>query len=255
MAIESLINKTELLYEVYGSDLHDSGRLVYPVGKSVDDTILAAFQSLKRRSSHVGLVDGAFDVPHSAHEWYLRHCKLLGAVACLNTVDVSAIRRALRDGEVSLAVTVDADAKIAQKKSGKAEKGGVDRPIYPWVARAERVAGYACAIDGSVRYVADMVTVEGDPKHQGTILESSLTLAKGLQEQGLLDYLVVYGEHSQTIEEARDMGLKPVVIGDDILYTLNPQTNGPWKSSAIIGRAQGGSVSYPITRPGAGEYE
>lgn len=254
MSIE-LSNDTGLLYEVYGSDLQGANRLLYPIEKDVDKVVLSAFRQLKRRGGAVGLVDGAFDVPHSAHEWYLRHCKLLGAAACLNTVDVSAIQRALRDGEVSLAVTVDADAKIAQKKSGKAEKGGVDRPIYPWVARAGRVAGYVYAVDNEVRYVADMVTVEGDPAHRGTLLESSLRLAKGLREEGLLDYFVVYGEHGDTVDEARGMGLKPIVIGDDVMYELNPQTGGIWKSSAIIGRAQGESVPYPITRPRAGEYE
>lgn len=254
MSIE-LSNDTGLLYEVYGSDLQGANRLLYPIEKDVDEVVLSSFQQLKKRGGAVGLVDGAFDVPHPAHEWYLRHCKLLGAAACLNTVDASAIRRALRDGEVSLAVTVDADAKIAQKKSGKAEKGGVDRPIYPWVARAGRVAGYAYAVDNEVCYVADMVTVEGDPAHKGTLLESSLRLAKGVREEGLLDYFVIYGEHGDTVDEARDMGLKPIVIGDDVMYERNPQTSGPWKSSAIIGRAQGGSVPHPITRPRAGEYE
>lgn len=254
MSIE-LSNDTGLLYEVYGSDLQGANRLLYPIEKDVDEVVLSSFQQLKRRGGAVGLVDGAFDVPHPIHEWYLRHCKLLGAAACLNTVDASAIRRALRGGGVSLAVTVDADAKIAQKKSGKAEKGGVDRPIYPWVARAGRVAGYAYAVDNEVRYVADMVTVEGDPAHKGTLLESSLRLAKGLREEGLLDYFVVYGEHGDTVDEARDMGLKPIVIGDDVIYERNPQTGGPWKSSAIISRAQGGSAPHPITRPRAGEYE
>lgn len=242
MSVESSSNGTKLLYEVYGRDLHDPSRLLYPIEGCVNDAVLMRFEGLRRRSGFIGLVDGAFDVPHFSHEWYLRHCKLLGAVACLKTVNPDDLRSALLNGKVSLAVTVDADAKIAHKKSGKAEKGGVDRPIYPWVARAGRVAGYAYEIDRALRHVADIVTVEGDPEHQGTLLESSLKLAKGLQENSLLDYFVVYGEHDTTVEEARDMGLRPLVISDTVSYGVNPQTGRAWSSSALIARAQGGGT-------------
>lgn len=255
MSVELLGQESHFLYEVYGETPHQRGRMLYPSGGEVNGAVLDAFRLLKRRSGIVGLVDGAFDVLHCSHEWYLRHCKALGAAACLDTVDAGVIRSALTRKEVALAVTVDADHKIAMKKSGKAEKGGVERPIYPWVARAERVAGYVYEIKGGVYYTADLVTAEGDPLHEGTLLESSLSLAKGLQDEGLLDYFVIYGEHGDTLQEARNMGLRPLVISDGMSYHVNPQTGEPWSSSAIIARAQGVAVPSPITRPEAGEYE
>lgn len=255
MSVELLGQEPHFLYEVYGETLHQRGRVLYPLGGDIDRVVLDAFRSLKQRNRKTGLVDGAFDVPHPSHEWYLRHCKALGAAACLGTVDAGLVRGALVRGEVSLAVTVDADAKIAMKKSGKAEKGGVARPIYPWTARAERIASYVHKLGDTVQYTADLVTVEGDPLHRGTLLESSLSLAKGLQEEGLLDYFVIYGEHGATVEEARAIGLHPLIISDGVSYGVNPQTGDTWSSSALIARAQGGAVPFPITRPEVGQYE
>lgn len=253
--LESLGESADLLYSVYGQGLHRPERLLYPRNEDVDDLVVGAFRSLREKRKAVCLVDGAFDVPHPAHEHYLRHCKALGAAALLGTGDPDKVQGALNRDDIALVVTVDADEKIALKKSGKRAKGGVERPIYPWSARADRVAGYAYELGGVVRYVANLVTVEGDEIHKGTLLESSLTLARGMKDEGLLDYLVVYGEHGATVEEARDMGLDPIVISDSVFYGNNPQTGEPWSSSSIIARAQGAQVVNSVTRPGAGDYE
>lgn len=243
------------LFSIFGETLHGD-RLLYPHGsvRDVNDMVIRAFEGINRRKDRVVLVDGAFDVPQPNHEWYLRHCKLLAAEA-ISRYSARGSREILANNDVALAVTVDADEKIALKKSNKPAKGGVQRPIYPWDARANRVAGYAYDIDEKVHYVADIVTPEGDSIHQGTLLESSLHLAHGLHKRGLVDDLVVYSEHQETIREARRIGVNPLVISEDILYELNPQTNKDWSSSGIIGRAQGGGVAHPITRPEDGEYE
>ena len=167
----------------------------------------------------------------------------------------ASIIDALASDAVALAITVDADEKIAMKKSNNPNKGGIQRPVYPWDTRANRVAGYVYEIGGIVHYTGDLVTPEGDSLHEGTLLESSLRLAHGLNRHGLLDDLVVFGEHSDTIREAERMGVQPLVISQDIVYELNPQTDEDWSSSGIIRRAQGESVKNSITRPAPGRYE
>ena len=241
----------QALFDVFGRTLNNRDRLLYPAEEvDVDTLVISVFRSLRERSRRIVLVDGAFDVPHPSHEWYLRYCKLLGAQAMNPGAGRAELQESLSDGSVSLAVTVDADEKIANKKSGKSEKGGVQRPIYPWTARADRIAGYSYEIYGRISHTADLVTVEGDLQHKGTLLESSLHLACGLGREGLLDNLVVYGEHKETIGDARRMGVEPIIIPDGFTdFEINPQTERPWSSSAIIRRAQGGLVKNPATRP------
>lgn len=241
--------------EIFGSTIHVPGRLLYPY-EGVDEKVLTTFQKFRALGRRIVLVDGAFDVPHPSHELYLRHCKILGAEAVVRSGRVSRVADALKDNSVALAVTVDADEKIAQKKSNNPDKGGIERPVYPWEARANRIAGYAYEIDDVVHFTADLVTTEGDSLHKGTLLESSLHLAHGLKKYGLLDDLVLYGEHPETIKEARRIDVNPLVIDDGIIYNINPQTDEDWHSSDIIRRAQGGAVAkHPITRPEPGRYE
>ncbi len=249
------------IIELFGGSLHDKNRLLYPTAanESVESRIITRFRGL-RELGNIALVDGAFDMPHNNHEWYLRHCKLIGVFAALQAehgdnlqfADV-ALRLQSEPGlakAASLAVTVDADSKIAAKKSGLDHKGGVRRPIYPWSARADRLAGYHFELAGTLYQTVDLVTVEGDPLHQDTPLESSLTLARFLNENDLLDTFIVYGEHSSTVDEAANLGLRPVVINDlSDPYETNPQTGRSWSSSSIIGHAQGKPVATPITRP------
>ena len=250
----------EDVLSLFGGDLHDRERLLYPTDSngSIESRVVSRFQSLRDRGN-IALVDGAFDVPHNNHEWYLRHCKIIGAFGAFKAQygdDVSFAEMAARirtDPTIlettSLAVTVDADDKIAHKKSGLKAKGGIQRPIYPWIARAGRLAGYHFELNGKLYQTADLVTVEGDSLHKDTPLESSLALAAFLQSEDLLDTFIIYGEHNTTVDEAHDLSLDPVVIGDDFVYETNPQTGRGWSSSALIHRAQGEAVSHPITRP------
>ena len=246
---------------LFGGDLHDKRRLLYPTAsnESVESRVVTRFKELRERGD-IALVDGAFDVPHNNHEWYLRHCKLIGVFAAFK----ARYGETLQFGDMvshlpedpsilnlaSLAVTVDADDKIAHKKSGLSHKGGVERPIYPWIARAGRLAGYHFEMDGTLQQTVDLVTVEGDEIHKGTPLESSLALAAFLKSEDLLETFIVYGEHTKTVDDADNLDLHPIVIDDTFRgYECNPQTGETWSSSNLIKRAQGGSVATPVTRP------
>ena len=244
------------VFEVFGPTLRAPERLLYPEPEYTDAVVLAAFRHLREiRHSHITLVDGAFDVPHDNHEWYLRHVRLLGARAFLHShnypITAETLAVAVAQPALSLVVTVDADYKVAAKKGGVEAKGGVPRPIYPWETRANRVAGYSFDSTIGLLPVIDLVTVEGDPVHQETCLESSLILAEFLARHGLLDTLVVFDEQPAVVQEARDRGLNPVLIADGVdPYVLNPQTGDNWKTSTIIRRIrEGAEVPHPITSP------
>lgn len=233
------------VFEVYGRSLRSDRSVVYPDAEGVD-LLVELVGEEKKTNRYVALVDGAFDVPHPNHEWYLRHCKMLAAKGYAErngySQDPSDLRMIMGSQAIFLVVTVDADVKVAAKKGNVTEKGGVARPIYPWKARAERIAGYAYDSGHGRDYllpVVDLVTVEGDPIHQNTPLESSLTFARHLKSLGLLDMLVMFGEHDGTIKEAYEQGLEPTTIPESIAYELNTLTGKNWKSSDIIRRAQG----------------
>jgi hypothetical protein len=132
--------------------------------------IVYRFKSLKGfEGNTVVLVDGAFDITQPNHDWYLRHCRLLGAKLFLENhghpVDKRSLGKVAASKAVALAVTVDADHKVSAKKGGVAEKGGVRRPVYPWQLRAERITGLSFSLNGVLSPVVDLATVEGDPRH------------------------------------------------------------------------------------------
>lgn len=63
----------------------------------------------------------------------------------------------IASSDTILLVTVDSDAKIAAKKGNNPLKGNSPRPIYPRVARANRLAGHTFSVgDGFHRSVADL---------------------------------------------------------------------------------------------------
>jgi len=234
----------DTVFGVFGESLVDESRLVYPKDASGLVELDNKLHGLTNQNDAVVvLVDGAFDVPQPNHDWYLRHCRLLGAGLYLDKWQEPLTRHNLlqivSSACVRLVVTVDADAKLDAIKSTNPEKGGVTRPIYPWRLRAERVAGLTFTDEyDHTRHVVDLVTVEGDPAHQDTILESSLTLAKHMTEAGILDGLVVYGEHMKTYVRANELGINTLVIANKTNYAINPDTGEPWSSSDFINRAQ-----------------
>lgn len=241
-SIRQIEQNESLLKEVYGDELVSPEKLYYPDSDTSD--LLDRFSTIVPQDTDtLVLVDGAFDVPHPAHEWYLRHCRLIGAGITLDKLELDHtkenLQMVLASRMVALAVTVDADYKVNAKKGFSNSKGGVERPIFPWKARAQRLAGMSFNTHGQLHPTVDLVTVEGDPQHKNTPLEDSLTLARHLHESNLLSSLVVYSEHTATFETACDIGLDTKVISEDISYELNPFTGKPWSSSDIIRRAQG----------------
>lgn len=231
------------LFDVYGETLHSESRVIYPKPEqgeqAIYDTLIETIARDKLQGAFTALVDGAFDVPHDNHEWYLRHCRMLAAKKMLEADNIlpttHALQEAVADPRLRLIVTVDADAKVAAKKGGKAEKGGIPRPVYPWASRAHRLAGYHFTdTQGHNHQTVDYVTVEGDPGHTGTPLESSLLFGQTLSDHELLDGMIVYGEHAATVQEAIDRGLQPIVIPDSFTYAVDPRTQQGYKSSGII---------------------
>lgn len=247
------------LFDAYRHDFDDRlERISYPLFE-VDETITDRFKKLREDGGEtITLVGGGYDITHPSHEWYRSHCRLVGALGHLAKKGVDLedlcigtdrrVAEALESPAVKLAVTVDADERISGEKSGKTEKGGVKRPIYPWEYRARRVANQMFrTASGSYRPVVDLVTVVGDSVHEGTVLDTTVDLAYHLKEQDLLDHFVVYGEAENTVSRAEALGLDPVVIF--LAYEMNPQTGKPWSSSALVRRAQGEEVENPVTRP------
>lgn len=242
--------------DVYGQyGIQDLSRLQYPSEGSPIDLEDAIIDRRESDNGFVVLADGAFDVPHPAHERFLRHVRVLAGAALLAehsyNFGPSEVRRVIGGNAVTLVATVDADSKVAYKKGGKLEKGGSQRPVYPWIARAERVLGYTFDTgQNHFRPVVDIATVEGDERHQGTPFESSMSLAGHLHRSGLLDTVVLSEEHTLMIEEAKDEGLDPIVIPiSSRSGPINPQTGDSWSSSGVIGRIKGQPVQNPITRP------
>ncbi len=182
-------------------------------------TKLAFDQNGARRT--VGMVDGAFDVGHSNHDTYLKHCKLVTIEHQLIEGGYEPTIEELKlivqndfqslGSRAMLALTLDSDERINYKKSGKAEKGGVQRPIYPWEARAERILNQ----NYQGVNIVDLVTTEGDSIHEGTPLERFLTLAKFLHDENLLNFIIIFGEHSDVVDEADNLRLPFKVISSD----------------------------------------
>ncbi|MBM3209985.1 hypothetical protein FJZ39_01415 [Candidatus Saccharibacteria bacterium] len=250
------ITNPELVERTFNTSAWDNDKILYPHPATAEDEIVARLTRQRQagQADIITLVDGAFDVPHPNHEEYLKHCRLAGAYNYLlsrnsEAPTVEQVGSLATSSALHLVVTVDADAKVSEKKSGASSKGGVARPIYPWHERARRIANYTFDTAEGPRYSANTVTVEGDPAHVNTAYFSSLSLAKHLQSANLLDTLVVFGEHDTTVGQAQDLNLNPTVMPSTNVYSINPQTGRGYTSSGIIRRAQGQPVEYPITSP------
>ncbi len=246
----SVASDREKVFKVYGDTLHNTDRIKYPETEDVAD-VIEKIAKFKLEGGFIAMVDGAFDVPHPQHEWYLRHCRLAAAEQMLisegKPTSDYMLRGAIEDGRVKLIVTLDADEKINRKKGGNPEKGGIPRPVYPWQARADRLAGYMFNGQSSqYKPVVDLVTVEGDDRHIGTPLETSLTLAQHLADNGLLDSLVIFGEHEDAVTQAESMFIQPIVIPEGLVYECDPRTGEPWHSSTIIKSMQGTAVKSAL---------
>lgn len=115
----ALSDDKKRVMELYGRGLNRPDRIHYPEAEP-NDILLQQLLARKALGAHVVLVDGAFDVPHPSHEWYLRHCRAFAAESSLEQKGVpstnESLRIAISSTQTMLIATVDADAKIAEKK-------------------------------------------------------------------------------------------------------------------------------------------
>lgn len=249
-SLESLVpSGQQEVMRLYDAALVESSRLLYPVsGQAAYETEQLLIDSLTAAhlsGNHVVIVDGAFDVPHDNHTWYLREARLRAAQKHFGKLFVDASNASKQEmvasDEIILLVTLDADDKIAAKKGFIESKGNTVRPVYTWEARANRIGGFMIPNGkGAWRPVLDIVTVEGDSAHAGTMFESHLQFGKRLADLHLLDTWVLFDEHGETLEAAlettsgEEKPILSIVDQNAARYSIDKRTGKWWSSSAII---------------------
>ena len=240
------------LYEIYGGN----GNKLYPNTLVLDPELspidaqnwaIEKLAEAKLGGKLTGLVAGAFDVPQENHDWFLRHARYLLAKRYLQNgnliIDTESIRDTIESDKIFLVVSIDSDISLDKRKSNDTSKGGVKRPIYGWLTRASRIASYNVVdrYDTRKRYgIADLVVAEG-PDYDGTILQQAKIFADKMHNKslGLLDEYIVFDEHQQDIENAIESGFDPLIISMELVYSVDPISGEPYKSSAIIKRIRG----------------
>jgi len=253
-SLDQTLSPEEELYELQevfgnGSTLHSYNR-VMPDGLEAPEALLWLGDQVSdaaHEGKHIGLVAGAYDVPHDNHEWYIRNCRAQLARRVLYykglTPTPERIMRTMTNESLELIVSIDSDEALNLRKGGKAEKGGIPRPVYPWVARAHRIAGYSFedpfAARGEVHHVADIVSKECTVNYEGTPMQCAATLAKYLKSVKLLDEYLVFDEHPQDIENARALGFEPIILRQAVRYATDPRTGKGYSSSGIIKQIRG----------------
>lgn len=243
------------LQEIYGDRLHTErvvpdeydGMQVY---EFIADRL--AENKLKHENAFNAVVMGSFDVPHPNHEWYLRDCRARAAERMLTNVfgmDVSEITprdiaAALTYPGLNLTCIIDSDATLNKRKGGDPAKGGIERPVYAWRDRADRIAGYGyTGIDGANYNVVDTVIKEGI-EFEGTPMVRIHKLAEKLKDNDLLDAYIVYGEYPQSRVNAISVGFDGpslITIPTSTVYAVDPRTKHDYHSSDIIKRIRGGA--------------
>lgn len=234
--------------QLYDDNLVESNRLLYPdslyEAEVAGAKLLEVLAGAKVFGRHVAIVDGAFDVPHDNHTWYLREARLRAAQRHFGEAFVNASQPErqvmVASDEILLIVTLDADEKIAAKKGFSEAKGYTARPVYPWEARANRIGGHMIPNGtGGFRPILDLVTVEGDHRHTGTLFESHLDFAQVLVNLHLLDTWVLFDEHGETLEQATRItaevgSILSIVEQNAARYSIDKRTGKHFSSSAII---------------------
>jgi hypothetical protein len=241
---------SQAVMALYNGVLVEEERILYPHSsedaRASQDELVDRLASIARRGGHIAIVDGAFDVPHDNHTWYLREARRLAAARhfgdTFTAVSPAAQRAMAASSELTLIVTLDADAKIAFRKGFQPTKGNVARPVYTWEARANRIGGLMIPNGyGAYQPILDLVTVEGDPRHQGTMFESHLDFGRTLVEQDLLGTWILFDEHKDTVATAHThVGSRGDIISvvpqDQARFAVDPSTGQHWSSSSIIQR-------------------
>ena len=73
-----IIRAADSAFDLYGT-LVEPERLVYPLTTEEERQLLNRIVEHSQRGGHVAIVDGAYDVPHDGHPWYLRGCRIEAA--------------------------------------------------------------------------------------------------------------------------------------------------------------------------------
>jgi len=245
-------SESESLYEVYGGNgnkLYSHELILNPelLPLEAERWVIEKLAQAKLANKLTGVVAGAFDVPQENHEWYLRHARYLLAKKYLQNngmdIDNYSIRSVVESDLIFLVVSVDSDISLDNRKSNDIKKGGVKRPIYGWSTRASRVASHNVADrlnPGNRHGIVDLVIAEG-PDYEGTILQQAKIFANEMHNEPfcLIDEYIVFDEHPKDIENATNSGFDPLVIPMDLIYSFDPISGKPYKSSSIIKRIRG----------------
>jgi|GEM_PF-2558716 hypothetical protein len=225
------------LKEIYGNNLFSQNRITPENMPPQNQFTFIAEKLSEHRLNHelnyennpddtyIALVAGSFDVPHENHEWFLRHCRAAAAEKMLekqgfdsNEIDNDMLTKAITSPNLFLIVSLDSDKNLDIRKSGKAEKGGIKRPIYNWQQRANRLAGYSFNLDNSIFNTVDLVAKECRQDFFNSPLESAATMAKSLNNLQLLDGYIVFDEHEGDIVNANTVDCDTIVISKDDIY-------------------------------------
>lgn len=212
---------TNLFEEQYKDQLYN------PLGDSTATARLLGLRENWRTDNQTTVfTTGGFDCLHLDHTGYLLHTKLAGAATRFMAVDrngrgptweelspeeqQSWATYYLENNELRLIVSIDGDASIAKRKSGKPEKGGGNRPIHSWESRARMVANLA--VPGAVlrpgesATLADAITIHGpEDAAEDSPHYNHFDLASYLQPEAW----VFFGESQDIIDEApnrRELG-------------------------------------------------
>lgn len=237
------------LHDIFGNGdkLHASHR-VMPENLPPTDAVTWISERVaeaKLQGKYTALVAGGFDVPHDNHEWYIRDCRARVAKRVLEQNGIEPTSAAIMDmmtnGRIALIVSIDSDEALDARKGGQAEKGGIPRPVYPWSARAHRIAGYSFEhpVTGQVHHAADIISKECPVSCADTPLQSANSLISHLGSLDLLDSYIVFDEHPQDEINARNNGFDPIIVPQAVVYARDPRTDAGYKSSSIIKRIRG----------------
>lgn len=248
-------HSAEWLRSIYGERLHSTDRVVPDEydGLQGYEYIVNRLEKNKSQFPHAfnAIVMGSFDVPHPCHEWYLRDCRAQAAERMLiveygldpKTITPADIEVALTYPGLNLTCIIDSDATLNLRKGGDPNKGGIERPVYTWADRADRIAGYGyhSKVDGLNHNTVDQVIKEGI-EFEGTPMRRIHLLAEKLKEQDLMDAYIVYGEYPASLTNAKSVGFDGpnlILMPISTVYALDPRTNTEYRSSDIINRIKG----------------
>lgn len=253
--LETILARDKLeILRLYDDALVEPERILNPTSqleaRYLHAEILDRLAEMKLEGKHVALITGAFDVPHDNHVWFARDARMKVARRLYGTEFEQAsnnIKRAMiASDDIVVVLTLNADSKVNGRKSFQEDKGNIQRPVYTWETRANRMGGLMIPA-GTNRYrpVIDLIAIDGDPMHAGTMFESHIEFGRTLTSYDLLDTWFIFGEHKDKIYDTvlahcrGDDSKIEIIPEHEARYSIDPRTNAHWSSSSIIRHIQG----------------